>query len=129
MNPLLFVYGTLMSGCENHHLLAGRGDFSGSGRMLGRLYLVDGYPGLVEPGGPTELVTGELWRVGPDRFGDLDELEGCRAAPPLFIRVSRPALSDRGETLSAWVYLYARPTTDLRLIPSGNWRTYGSEER
>lgn len=45
MSPHLFVYGTLMSGGENHRLLARRAELIGPGRMLGRLFLVDYFPG------------------------------------------------------------------------------------
>lgn len=124
MSPHLFVYGTLMSGGENHHLLAGRGELIGPGRMRGRLFVVDYFPGLVDSDNPSETVVGEVWRLtDPALFRELDEFEGCTEVPPLFVRAPRDVTLDGGGTISAWVYLYSRSTAGLRLIPSSDWRT------
>lgn len=123
MSPHLFVYGTLMSGGENHRLLARRAELVGPGRMRGRLFLVDYFPGLVDSDDPAEIVVGEVWRLdAPDLLRELDEFEGCTEVPPLFVRASRTVTVEGSGALSAWVYLYARSTAGLRLIPSGDWR-------
>lgn len=124
MSPHLFVYGTLMSGGENHRLLARRAELIGSGRMRGRLFWVDYFPGLVDSDDSAETVAGEVWRlVDPDLIRDLDDFEGCTEVPPLFVRASRTVEVDSECTLAAcWVYLYARSTAGLWLIPSGDWR-------
>lgn len=122
MSPHLFVYGTLMSRGENHHLLARGAELVGPGRMAGRLFVVDYYPGLVDSDDPAETVVGEVWRLdGADLLRELDEFEGCTEVPPLFVRASRTVTLDGG-TLSAWVYVYARSTAGMRPIPSGDWR-------
>jgi gamma-glutamylcyclotransferase (GGCT)/AIG2-like uncharacterized protein YtfP len=124
MSPHLFVYGTLMSGGENHHLLARRAELVGPGRMHGGLlFLVDYYPGLVESGDPADVVVGEIWRpIEPGIFHELDDFEGCTEVPPLFIRASRAVTVDGEGTLPAWVYIYARSIAGMRPIPSGDWR-------
>lgn len=125
MTSHLFVYGTLMSGGENHRLLVRRAELIGPGRMCGRLFMVDYYPGLVESDDPGEIVVGEVWRlVEPDILWDLDEFEGCFEKPPLFVRAFRTVTVDGGGMLSAWAYVYARPTSGLRSIPSGDWRAF-----
>lgn len=122
MTSHLFVYGTLMSGGENHHLLAGRAELVGPGRTRGRLFVVDYYPGLVDSDDPAGTVVGEVWRVvEPGVLRELDEFEGCTEEPPLFFRLSRTVTLDGGGTLSAWVYVYARSTAGMRPIPSGDW--------
>jgi len=129
MTAHLFVYGTLMSGGENHCLLAGRAGLIGLGRMRGRLFLVDYFPGLVDSDDPAEIVVGEVWRLDePDLLRMLDEFEGCVEAPPLFVRASRTVTIDDGGTLTAWVYVYARSTAGQRAIPSGDWRAFRREE-
>ena len=129
MTAHLFVYGTLMSGGENHRLLAGRAELIGPGRMRGRLFLVDYFPGLVDSGDPAEIVVGEVWRLDePDLLRMLDEFEGCVEAPPLFVRASRPVAMDGNGTLTAWVYLFARSTAGRRAIPAGDWRAFQCEE-
>ena len=123
MSSHLFVYGTLMSGGENHPLLARKAELIGPGRVRGRLFMVDYYPGLVDSGDPSETVVGEVWRLlAPDTLRELDAFEGCAEVPPLFIRASRTVTVDDGGTLAAWVYVYARSTAGLRPIPSGDWR-------
>ena len=119
----LFVYGTLMSGGENHRLLARRAELIGPGQVRGRLFVVDYFPGLVDSDDPAKTVAGEVWRLDePDVLRELDELEGCAESPPLFVRASRSVAVDGDGTLSAWVYLYARSIAGLRPIPSGDWR-------
>lgn len=129
MTSHLFVYGTLMSGGENHPLLARRAELIGPGRMRGRFFLVDYYPGLVESEDLGDIVVGEVWRLlEPDILRELDELEGCTEVPPLFTRASRAVTIDGGGALSAWVYVYARSTAGLRPIPSGDWQRYHPRE-
>lgn len=129
MNPHLFVYGTLMKGQQNHRLLAGKVELTGPGRMRGRLVIPDYYPALVDAEDPAQTVIGEVWRVlAPETFRDLDEFEGCMEAPPLFFRVSRTVALDGAGPLDAWVYVYARPTTGLRPILSGDWRAFVRDE-
>jgi gamma-glutamylcyclotransferase (GGCT)/AIG2-like uncharacterized protein YtfP len=128
MTSHLFVYGTLMSGGENHHLLVRKAELIGPGRMRGRFFLVDYYPGLVESDDPGDIVVGEVWRLlEPEILHELDELEGCTEVPPLFIRASRTVTTDGDGMLSAWVYVYARSTAGLPPIPSGDWRAFRSE--
>jgi gamma-glutamylcyclotransferase (GGCT)/AIG2-like uncharacterized protein YtfP len=129
MSPHLFVYGTLMSGGENHLLLARKAELIGLGRMRGRLFLVDYYPGLVDSDDPAEFVVGEVWRLSePDILRELDDFEGCAEAPPLFIRASRAVTVDGAGTLATWVYVYARSIAGLRPIPSGDWRAFVCDE-
>lgn len=111
----LFVYGTLMRGEENHHLLAGAEPL-GAARTAPRYRLADlgRYPALVEGGDIS--VTGELWRVEPELLATLDELEGH----PTYFRRTEVALAD-GTTAQAYVF---DPPGD-RVIPSGDWRRRG----
>ncbi len=104
--PRVFVYGTLKRGGENHRLLAGQ-------RLLGeartepgfRLFLLDGYPGMVAAAAGGVSVEGELWEVDAACLARLDELEGT--AEGLYARVPvrllPPHAGDRAET-----YLYRR---------------------
>ncbi|HYU30832.1 MAG TPA: gamma-glutamylcyclotransferase family protein [Thermoanaerobaculia bacterium] len=61
-----------------------------------------------------------LWRIlDPEVFQELDEYER-----PVCVRVSRTVTLDGAGPLTAWVYLYARPTAGLLPIPSGDWRAF-----
>ena len=50
MNPLLFVYGTLLSSVDHpmSRRLAGEAELLGEAMFTGRLYRVAWYPGLVD---------------------------------------------------------------------------------
>ncbi len=111
----LFVYGTLMKGEENHHLLE-RSPFLGTVATVSAFTLVDtgAYPGLV-PGG-AHAVAGEIYEVDPHTLATLDVFEGY---PTLFYR-SSIWLADRSE---AQAYLLTPPRPPgARVIPGGNWR-------
>jgi gamma-glutamylcyclotransferase (GGCT)/AIG2-like uncharacterized protein YtfP len=102
---LVFVYGTLKGGGENHHLMAGQA-FVGAARTLAghTLYDLAGYPGMVRQGDDADGVRGEVWSVDDDCLARLDWLEGIgkglysREAVPL-----RPPFDK--ERVEAYFYL------------------------
>jgi gamma-glutamylcyclotransferase (GGCT)/AIG2-like uncharacterized protein YtfP len=77
MNTLLFVYGTLKSGCCNHAQLVGQ-KFVGPARTATgyRLFDLGGYPGIVAVDGDREGVVGEVWSVDAAGLQALDLFEG-----------------------------------------------------
>jgi gamma-glutamylaminecyclotransferase len=84
---LLFVYGSLKSGYENAHLLAGA-TLLGPARTAPGYRLIrycDGYPGLVPALHSESSVKGELYAVDAARLGELDAFEEC---PALYRRAS-----------------------------------------
>lgn len=102
---LLFVYGTLMRGRSNHHLMRSA-RFVGVDRTLPRYYLYDlgEYPGLVAPG--AHAVLGELFEVTPDLLSELDCFEGH---PQLFERSEIQLAS--GSYAHCYLYRGAIPNT------------------
>lgn len=113
MTHLVFVYGTLLSGEVNHHLLAGAKPL-GPHRTAPRFTLVrlGAYPGLVS-GGST-AVFGELYRIDSAMLSVLDRLEEY---PRLYDRKLIPTPHGR-----AWVYLFRGTVRDRKQVPSGDWR-------
>ena len=100
----VFVYGTLKRGGSNHHHLAGQ-QFVATARTppAFRLYLLDGYPGLVASPENGRSIEGEIWEVDPAGLARLDELEGT--AENLYAR--RPiTLLPPHDTLAVETYLY-----------------------
>jgi gamma-glutamylcyclotransferase (GGCT)/AIG2-like uncharacterized protein YtfP len=77
MDQLLFVYGTLKRGQKANHLL-GRGRFERAASTLPRYRLLNlgDHPGLIEVDGAGVSVKGELWRIDPAAFAELDAYEG-----------------------------------------------------
>lgn len=107
--PLLFVYGTLMSGASNHREMAGQRCLgparTGPGWTLIRL---DGYPGLIVDATAEAGVTGEVWEVDDEARARLDAFEGVDEGlyrrAPIALAEGPAGLPPTVET-----YLYARP--------------------
>jgi gamma-glutamylcyclotransferase (GGCT)/AIG2-like uncharacterized protein YtfP len=118
MRHLVFVYGTLLRGEANHHLLAGA-DYRGPHRTAScfSLYLLGAYPGAVRGGGTS--IRGEVYAVDGAGLRRLDRLEDY------------PDLYDRQLLMSpfgrAWIYLYRGPVRDRRLIQGGDWRAFAAD--
>ncbi|WEK37287.1 MAG: gamma-glutamylcyclotransferase [Candidatus Pseudobacter hemicellulosilyticus] len=128
----LFVYGSLLSGF-NHpaHLFVSRYfTLTGQGRVQGKLYDLDEYPGAV-PAGENFFIEGELYHVNhADEFSyairQLDDYEGLLVeAPetPLFRREAAAVLCN-GVSTMAWIYWYNLPVEGRPLIPAGELLSY-----
>jgi gamma-glutamylcyclotransferase (GGCT)/AIG2-like uncharacterized protein YtfP len=110
----VFVYGTLLAGESNHHVLGGA-EFLGRARTAPafELYTFGPYPGLVA-GGQTRVV-GEVYAVDDETLARLDWLEGY------------PHLYDRGEIeLEAGTAIAYTVRPDqvwgLPRVAGGDWR-------
>jgi gamma-glutamylcyclotransferase (GGCT)/AIG2-like uncharacterized protein YtfP len=115
MEHQVFVYGTLLAGEVNHHLLAGA-EYLGAHRTERCFTLVNlgAYPGLVS-GGRTAVV-GEVYRVDGAGLRMLDRLEDY---PRLYDRRLIQTRFGR-----AWAYLYRGSTANRRVLPGGDWREH-----
>jgi len=134
----VFVYGTLLSGFENHALYVKPYKHrSVPAKIKGELYhLPQGYPGLLEG---TEDVWGALLFFFPEDYetalAGLDELEtyfGPNDPRNEYDRVEVAAvLSGTKERQTAYVYRYLDAEYVKRRgvrVPDGDWRSYMREE-
>jgi gamma-glutamylcyclotransferase (GGCT)/AIG2-like uncharacterized protein YtfP len=95
---LVFVYGTLKRGQNNHHHLAGS-PCCGEARLVGlALHDLGPFPMAITSLDPTAVVCGELYGVPAERLEQLDRFEGV---PRLYQRQRWPLADGR----QAWVYL------------------------
>lgn len=117
----VFVYGTLLSGEPNHHLLA-RAQLVGEARTEAAFDFVSlgGFPAMV-PGGAT-AVAGEIYEVDEPTLAALDRLEGH----PRFYR-RRPVRLDGGGEVLAYLLTPDQARGRPR-ITSGDWRRAGKEQ-
>lgn len=115
MRQRVFVYGTLLRGECNHHLLAGA-EYLGPHRTQPgfALVLLGSYPGLIRGG--QDAVYGEVYAVDRLILARLDQLE---AYPIEYDRQLIPTPYG-----SAWVYLYRGPIAGRKMIRGGDWRAF-----
>jgi gamma-glutamylcyclotransferase (GGCT)/AIG2-like uncharacterized protein YtfP len=123
---LVFVYGALRRGAAHAWRMAA-GKFVGAGRVRGRLYAIDWYPGVVvdEEGG---TVVGEVHRVDAQLRAELDEFEGIGHggdAGDEYARVRVPVRMEGGATVEAWIYDYRHPVDGRVEVESGDWIASG----
>ncbi len=122
----LFVYGTLKREGSAHSVIEPHVDFIGEGSVIGRLYRLDGYPGLVLGGGAKSRVWGELYRIRRTAplFALLDAYEECSQRDPRphpYRRILAPVTLRGGGRVTAWLYEYIGSVKGRRVIPSGRW--------
>ena len=128
MNPHLFVYGSLMSsaGHPMGERLRREARLIGEATILGCLYRISWYPGVVASRDPGERVHGEVYALdNPARaLAWLDEYEGIVLGGPKpveYQRLERPVRLPSGDEIMAWVYLYRAEVAGLNAIPGGRW--------
>ncbi len=123
-SELVFVYGTLRRGASNACRMEGA-RFVETGKLRGRLYRIDWYPGLVldaEAG----WVMGDLFRVSPEHLRQLDGYEGLAEGEIQGSEYRRVVAGVHsadfpGFPRGAWVWEWIGPIDRERMIVSGDW--------
>jgi len=122
---LVFVYGTLRRGGSNAFRMKGA-SFVGSAYVAGKLYLISWYPGLVRRV-RDGLVSGEVYRVGPEQLRALDEFEGLSAGEiegSEYRRVRAECIVETrtgDDAVMVWAYEWLGPVDEEKFILSGDW--------
>ena len=107
----VFVYGTLLSGEDNHHFLE-ESTCLGKAFVEGYdMYNVGWYPAIVPGDG---LAIGELYQVPIADIPDIDRLEG---EGRLYIKKCE-RINLNGKTTFAFIYVYLRDVSGLERIPA-----------
>lgn len=129
----VFVYGTLMKGMDNDHLLEPYVVKREVGYIQGKLYhlLPHGYPALTVKD-LANPIKGELVEIKNSlaAITVLDHLEGYQGLnhpQNLFNRVILPVRRENGEQIDAYVYVWQDEKQIARigkLVTTGNWRSY-----
>jgi gamma-glutamylcyclotransferase (GGCT)/AIG2-like uncharacterized protein YtfP len=101
MNIYLFVYGTLITGNENHHYLSEETFLTNCELNNFTMYELGGYPGIKPQHG--SRVKGELYVVKPDTILRLDFLEDEGL---LYKRTSVQVVDSDGRIYRALTYVY-----------------------
>jgi gamma-glutamylcyclotransferase (GGCT)/AIG2-like uncharacterized protein YtfP len=120
--PYVFVYGTLMRGFSNNHLMMSAEYVERASTEEEYKLVAAGIPFLVdEPG--NSYVLGELYKVDENTLGMLDELEGH---PGWYERRVINIITELGDRVKAWAYFM--PKDKLRgsatTIENGSYADY-----
>ncbi|RJS13940.1 gamma-glutamylcyclotransferase, partial [Corallococcus sp. H22C18031201] len=118
----VFVYGTLLSGQPNHHILRGA-QLVGVARTRAAFGLFDYGPFPALASGGRHTVVGEVYEVDALTLAELDTLEGH---PHFYKRV--PIALDGFGPVEAYLFPKAR-LVGHPLIASGCWRTHVKEKK
>jgi len=130
----LFVYGTLRAGAPGEpgagnpmmELLQKRARRIGRGRVRGRLYQVDWYPGLRHSPSARDSVVGDVYALADCRalLRTLDAYEEASVKPKPeaeYLRRKKVVALEDGGKIDAWTYIYNRNPDESRRIPSGDF--------
>lgn len=98
--------------------LAHHGHYIASATVKGQLYQVSYYPALVTG---DEWIVGDVYACSTELWPELDAFEEAIGDNAEYERRLTPVLLATGQWLSAWVYWYRRPTTDLTPVVGGDW--------
>ncbi|MFI3155973.1 MAG: gamma-glutamylcyclotransferase family protein [Methylococcaceae bacterium] len=129
MNPdYIFVYGTLRrdANSEMSRLLAKHAEFVDDATYCGKLYKIDTYPGVVPSDDPNDLVHGEVYLLHQadvvlPLLDQYEEFGPEFPEPNEYIRRKQAVLLNNSHSVSAWVYVYNRPTEGLEPITSASF--------
>jgi len=112
----IFVYGTLLQGGSNHHILQageGRGPVPAALEDYALYQVTPWYPGIVPK--PGRKVLGEVYEVSPELLTRLDRLEGVDVG--LYRRELATVKTDDGRQIEAFVYVWNSGTNGAREVP------------
>jgi gamma-glutamylcyclotransferase (GGCT)/AIG2-like uncharacterized protein YtfP len=131
---LLFVYGTLRRGFANpvRNVLEEHASLASPASLRGKLYEIDGYPGVILSDDPDDLVYGEVYII-TDRdvlFSILDNYEESSAHYPHPQEYERKKVwitLQNSENKKAWAYLYNWKLNGRVRIFSGDYLKYRAE--
>lgn len=115
----VFVYGSLLSGFGNHHVIAS-GGLVGPARTTNnswRMLDLGSFPALVHDA-DGDGVVGELYLVDDDTLAALDRLEGH----PNFYRREQTGVLVGSTGYIAWVYVLVSARPGSHVVPGNDWR-------
>ncbi|WP_158595112.1 gamma-glutamylcyclotransferase [Oceanobacillus piezotolerans] len=122
----VFVYGTLMQGERNHHLLKSATCVYREAYVFGKLLDTGfGYPAWVYD--KDTFTYGEVYEVDSSILKELDQLEDYREGRDhnLFERIKITAYNDRDDHIDCYIYAAGERLMNSTIeIPHGNWSVY-----
>ncbi len=122
------MYGSLRRDIAHpmHEVLQQASEFVAEALIVGRLYAINEYPGLVLSQDVADTVYGEVYRLLDVQgvLAALDAYEECSAdfpTPHEYQRLPLTVMLAGTINTLAWVYVYQYPIQENQRIPSGNY--------
>jgi gamma-glutamylcyclotransferase (GGCT)/AIG2-like uncharacterized protein YtfP len=112
----VFVYGMLRGGGTQPGRMAGE-EFVTPATVLGRLYRIDWYPGVVLDDVGDEI-SGEAYAVGPSLLAQLDAFEGSEYRR---VRVEVNCGGGHRSPFTAWDWEWLDSSEESRRMTGGDW--------
>lgn len=120
----LFVYGTLLHGESNHHVLNGATLLYADEMLQAKMYDTgNGYPAIELAKRST--IVGDIYEIPDHMWLDLDDLEGHTGNPTTDL-YSKEIVKVRtlDALIEAVVYTICDESMKMVEIPSGDWKAY-----
>lgn len=114
---LVFTYGTLRRNASNPADTRFGAEYIGPDSIVGNIYDLGWYPGLILHPPTDGTVQGDVFRVIQEQ---LEALDGYEGAPFLYSRRRVNTLNNR----EVFVYVYNGEVSQEDLIPTGDWLEY-----
>jgi gamma-glutamylaminecyclotransferase len=116
---IIFVYGTLRQGFENHEAFLKRSHYMGMAKTSDKYALyADEFPYVWKYQALSQIV-GELYAVDESTLEAIDGLEGH---PDHYVRERITVIADQGKVFKAWIYFHPAPAGQL--IASGDYKDH-----
>jgi gamma-glutamylcyclotransferase (GGCT)/AIG2-like uncharacterized protein YtfP len=111
----VFVYGTLRKGASNHWRMSSA-KWLTTATVLGKLYRIDWYPGLVLDLQGTKI-QGDIYSCDAALLQELDAFEGTIE----YERVATIATAENGEAYPVQLWEYRLSANGYNQLLSGDW--------
>lgn len=132
----VFVYGTLMKGLGNHHILKDS-QYLGKYAAHGKMFTVSLFPGIRLSDCLSEIIFGEVYVVNDSVLGQLDFLEGYDSESDdnsMYNRrqiLVRSCVEEINNIMIANIYIWNEPDEEMYKydrIESGDYRKWIKEQ-
>jgi gamma-glutamylcyclotransferase (GGCT)/AIG2-like uncharacterized protein YtfP len=131
MAVYLFVYGSLRQASEHDmaSFLKKHSVYIGAAVAHGRLYEIQGYPGMIAKKSRRDRVVGDLFKLHSTRWvlKTLDGYEECRplnSKPHEYQRKLIRIYGPKHKEYKAWVYIYNLSVNGLKRIEKGDYMAF-----
>lgn len=132
----VFVYGTLLSGESNYRIIEPFVQKVTPVQLRNyKMHSIQGHFPAIIKSKKNGVISGELMYLKPPRYQKaidrLDRLEGYIEQAPecsMYLREKVTVITESGDQVEAYAYIWNRSLKGCPKIPHGNWRTFVNQK-